>query len=65
MKAFAEKKMLKNNRLFVFQSVENSVVKGRNACVEKGFNVQYSVIRVNLTLNGIVTTTTLKIDSRN
>ena len=36
--------------IFVFQRVENSVVKGGNACVEKGFNVQYSVILVNLTL---------------
>ena len=32
------------NIIFVFQGVENSVVKGGNACVEKGFNVQYSVI---------------------
>ena len=34
--------MLKHN--IPFQRVENSVVKGGNACVENGFNVQYSVI---------------------
>ena len=40
MKAFPEKKIKHN----ILQSVENSVVKGRNACMEKGFNVQSSVI---------------------
>ena len=45
MKAIAGEKMLYNMiDLFVFQRVEKTVVKGRNACVEKGFNVQYSVI---------------------
>ena len=34
-------KKLKHN---IRQRVENSVAKGRNACMEKGFNVQYSVI---------------------
>ena len=40
MKAFPEKKLKQNIR----QKVENSVVKGRNACMEKGFNVQNSII---------------------
>ena len=44
MKAFPQKK-LKHN---ICRRVENSVVTGRNACVEKGFNVQNSVILVNL-----------------
>ena len=40
MKAFPKKKLKYNIR----QGVENSVAKGRNACMEKGFNVQYSII---------------------
>ena len=35
-----EKKLKHNLR----ERVENSVAKRRNACMEKGFNVQYSVI---------------------
>ena len=45
-KRFQKKKLIHNIR----QRVENCVVKWRNVCVEKGFNVQYSVIWVNLTL---------------
>ena len=30
--------------LLVFQRVENRVVKVRNACVENGFSVRYSII---------------------
>ena len=41
MKAFPEKKKSKHN---IRQRVENSVVKGRNACMERGFNVQNSLI---------------------
>ena len=37
-----KKKMLKHN---LRERVENSVAKRRNACMEKGFNVHYSVIR--------------------
>ena len=40
-RGFQEKKRLKRN---IRQRVENSVVKGKNACSEKGFNVLYSVI---------------------
>ena len=35
-----KKKKVKHNRC---ERVENSVAKRRNACMEKGFNVQYSV----------------------
>ena len=37
MKSIPEKKLKHNIR----QRVVNSVVKGRNACVEKGFNAQF------------------------
>ena len=39
MKASPKKKVKHNCR----ERVENSVAKRRNACMEKGFNVQYSV----------------------
>ena len=52
--------------LFVFQRVENRMVKVGNACVDKGFqcSVFSNLIEFN-TLNGIIPATTLKIDSRN
>ena len=43
IKAFLEKKFKHNIR----QRVENDVVKGRNACMEKGFNVQNSLSEFN------------------
>ena len=41
---FPRKNQSVSRKKVIHQRVENSVVKGKNAFVEKAFNVQYSVI---------------------